>query len=198
MNQAQTQLAAAAAIAAAAGAGVDGVNVVAQSAADATAGAPIPLPAPSAKLLALPGGLPLRRMVCTSQILSFLPNFIVLPLVLLRLNLCPLCCLAREQFALAVARTKAVLNPPLVILLMLYPSVIAFTLAMRYTKYSLLIPTPNAPNAAPPSPQLDHDPRNEWHTTAGEALACMVISFTVVTLIHCLLLTYMTLKGPRD
>ncbi|CAL5085727.1 unnamed protein product [Urochloa decumbens] len=103
----------------------------------------------------------------------------------------------REQFSLAVAQTKAVLNPPLVIMLMLYPSVIAFTLAARYTKYSLLIPTPNAPNAAPPSPQLDHDVRKEWRTTTGEALACMVI-FVVVTLIHCFLLTYMTLKGPKD
>ncbi|RCV14058.1 hypothetical protein SETIT_2G396700v2 [Setaria italica] len=82
-------------------------------------------------------------------------------------------------------------------MLMLYPCVIAFTLAARYTKYGLLIPTPNVPGAAPPSPDLARA-QDEWLTTSQEALWFTGICFGAVSLIHIFLVFYITLKGPRE
>lgn len=83
-------------------------------------------------------------------------------------------------------------------MLMLYPSVIAFTLAARYTKYGLLVPTPDMPSSAPPSSELATSPHNEWLTTSQESLWFSGISFSAVTLIHVFLVIYITLKGPPN
>ncbi|PUZ73018.1 hypothetical protein GQ55_2G441600 [Panicum hallii var. hallii] len=101
----------------------------------------------------------------------------------------------REEFSFAAAQTNSVLNPPLVIMLLLYPSMMGFTITKRYTKYSLLIPTPNIPGVPPPPSALG-GPQDEWLTVSPRALWCTTLSFTVVVAIHLFLVVHLTLTGP--
>lgn len=80
-------------------------------------------------------------------------------------------------------------------MLLLYPSVMGFTITERYTKYSLLIPTPNVPGVPPPPSALG-GPQDEWLTVSPRALWCTALSFTVVVAIHLLLVVHLTLTGP--
>ncbi|XP_025803295.1 uncharacterized protein LOC112882443 [Panicum hallii] len=80
-------------------------------------------------------------------------------------------------------------------MLLLYPSVIGFTITERYTKYSLLIPIPNVPGAPPPPSALG-GPQDEWLTASPRALWYTALSFTVVVAIHLFLVVHLTLKGP--
>lgn len=82
---------------------------------------------------------------------------------------------------------------------MLYPSVMALSTAARYTKYSLLIPTPNIPGSPPPSAQSDlGGAKDQWVTVSHSGIACTAASFVMVGGIHIFLLVHLTLRGDAE
>ncbi|XP_062187685.1 uncharacterized protein LOC133891020 [Phragmites australis] len=97
---------------------------------------------------------------------------------------------AREVYTHGVSKVKAVHNPPLVLMLMLYPSLLAFSMAARNANFALLIPTPTTPGA--PSAAL-HGDDDQWERPL---LYRTIVCFVAIIFDHIYLLVKLMVRGP--
>ncbi|CAO2208146.1 unnamed protein product [Urochloa humidicola] len=94
---------------------------------------------------------------------------------------------------------KEIFSPVLVLMIVIYPTLLAFAFAFaaRLASFALLIPTPAIPGVPPSDTGTLHGAQDLWETQGFVAIIRTIFAFASIAAVHIVILVHLCLRrGP--